>query len=157
MATDTSAQQVPWYEEIALPVLFAEARKVYGEAIHAALAAAGIDDMPPTGARVVGGIRRMGNLRDAALQLGIAKQAASQVIDTLALRGYVQRLPDESDGRRIQIALTPRGEVAAQIVNEAVEAVNRTFEEKIGAEEIRHLRLALGRLVELGHPSPVSD
>jgi DNA-binding MarR family transcriptional regulator len=140
-----------WYEELVLPVLLAEARRTYGVAIRRALVAAGFDDMPRSGARVVGSIARDGGtpLSEVAAARSVSKQAASQLVDTLVTRGYVVRVPDEDDRRRLSIALTDRGTAAAAEIRKAVDAVDAAFEEAVGRDEVVRVRAALGALVEL--------
>jgi DNA-binding MarR family transcriptional regulator len=140
------------HEELVLPVLLAEARRTYGSAIRRALVAAGFDDMPRAGARVVGGIARYGSaqLGDVAASHTISKQAVSQLVDTLVARGYVARLPDETDRRRLVVALTERGAAAAEEIRGAVEAVDDAFEQAVGVDEVVRVRAALGALVLLG-------
>ena len=140
------------YEELVLPVLLAEARRTYGSAIRRALAAAGFDDMPRAGARVVGGIARGGGtpLREVAVAQAVSKQAASQLVDILVTRGYVVRLPDAGDRRRVSIALTDRGEAAAAEIRSAVDAVDAAFEQAVGRDAVTQVRAALGALVALG-------
>lgn len=146
MASDQKA----WYQEIVLPVLLDEGRKTYGKAIRSALAAAGFDDMPRAGARIVGGIAREGiNVRDVAQFNGVSKQAASKLVDTLVLRGYLERVPDEADRRRTSIGLTERGRAAAHEVRSAVEQVDARLAAAIGADGAARLRAALGALISL--------
>jgi DNA-binding MarR family transcriptional regulator len=147
-----------WYDELVLPVLLAEARRTYGTAIRRALAAAGFDDMPRAGARVVGGIARDGGtpLREVAIAQAVSKQAASQLVDTLVARGYVVRVPDEDDRRRLSIALTDRGRAAAAEIRSAVDAVDTAFAEAVGPGEVARVRAALGALVALRPGEPES-
>jgi DNA-binding MarR family transcriptional regulator len=147
------ADEPAWYEELSLSVLLAEARRTYGSAIRRALAAAGFDDMPRAGARVVGGIARHGGtpMREVALMHAVSKQAASQLVDTLVSRGYVVRMPDDEDRRRLSVALTERGVAAAAEIRRAADAVDGALERAIGAGEVARVRAALGTLVELRH------
>jgi DNA-binding MarR family transcriptional regulator len=141
-----------WYEELVLPVLLAEARKAYGDAIRAALADAGFDDVPKAGARVLGGIARYGgHVRDVAAAIGVSKQAASKLLDALVIRGYVERAWDEEDRRRMVLTLTDRGRAAAAEIAAAVAGVDSDLEQRIGAGEVVRMRAALGGLVELRH------
>lgn len=150
--------EVEWYDELVLPVLLAEARRTYGTAIRRALAAAGFDDMPRAGARVVGGIARDSGmpLREVAVAQAVSKQAVSQLVDTLVVRGYVVRVPDGDDRRRLSIALTDRGRAAAAEIRGAVDAVDTAFVEAVGPAEVARVRAALGMLVALrpGEPEP---
>ena len=151
----------PWYADLVLPVLLGAARTTYGEAIRSALGQAGFHDMPRSGARAVGGIARNGaNLRNVAEELGISKQAASQLVDVLVLRGYCQRIPDADDRRRISVGLTERGRAAAVEINRAVSRVDRALVDRFGEQRVRDLREVLGGLAALGdeleaqhHPS----
>ena len=55
-------------------------------------------------------------------ELGISKQAVSQLIDTMVMRGYLERTPDAEDRRRMLLHLTPRGRAAATVAWEAATA-----------------------------------
>jgi DNA-binding MarR family transcriptional regulator len=146
----------PWYDEVVLPMLLAAGRVTYGNAIREALFAAGFDDMPRQGSRIVGGIARTNsNLRDVSGLLGVSKQAASQLVDTLVMRGYVQRIPDTEDRRRMEVGLTDRGRAAAREINEAVNGVDAELLSRVGAKDLAATRSVLGALVELARDSHV--
>jgi DNA-binding MarR family transcriptional regulator len=146
----TDAAETPWYVDFALPVLLGEARKAYGQAIHGALAAAGYTDVPRTGPRVLGGLARAGApLRDVAEELGVSKQAASQLVDALVLRGYVTREPDPEDRRRMVVVLTERGRGAAEVVRGAIGRVDGALAEQVGADDVLALRRASGALCRM--------
>ena len=73
-----------WYDDLATPALLRGARDVYGAAIRTALADAGCDDMPRNGSFVVGAIARNGSpLSEIITHLGLSKQRAGQLVDTL--------------------------------------------------------------------------
>jgi DNA-binding MarR family transcriptional regulator len=142
-------------EDLVLPVLLGMGRQVYGAAIRDRLAEAGITDMPRTGARVIGGLARDGGYaRDIASGAGVSKQAVSQLVDTLVLRGYVERVPDEEDRRRVVIRLTERGQAAADEIRAAVESVDAALLAEVGAEDVEHTRATLAALARIGHPCP---
>src|ERR1700753_3843995 len=96
-----------WYEDVSLPSLMREAREFYGAAVRQALADAGCDDVPRNGAFVLAGLNRSGSetrfspQADVVASLGLSKQAASQLIDTLVLREYLERRIDPEDRRRM--------------------------------------------------------
>ena len=101
------------------------ARGSYGQAVRRSLAIAGYDDLPRNGAFVLGGMaNRGGSAADMIRGLGVTKQAASQLIDTLVLRGYLTREVDAEDRRRLTITLTERGRGAAETVRGAVESID---------------------------------
>jgi DNA-binding MarR family transcriptional regulator len=139
-----------WHEDLILPALLTEGRKVYGEAIREALRRAGFDDVPRVGARVLGGIARNGGyVRDIAKAFGVSRQAASKLIDVLVERGYVNRQPDDADRRRAVLELTARGKLAAREIRGAVEGVDSQLERRVGRDEVARMRSSLGALVEL--------
>ena len=82
----------PADDEDPIPVLLRAARGSYAQAIRAQLAPEGIDDLPRNGPFVLGGMANWGgSATDLIDALAISKQAASQLIDTLVLRGYLTR------------------------------------------------------------------
>ncbi|HEY2332131.1 MAG TPA: MarR family transcriptional regulator [Acidimicrobiales bacterium] len=150
METSHEHDAAPWYVDFVLPVLLAEARKSYGREIRSNLTAAGFTDMPRNGARVVGGIARSGRpMGDVVAELGVSKQAASQLVDTLVLRGYLLRVPDPEDRRRMNLDLTDRGRDAAEEVRAAVDGVDAALLAAVGPEAVLSLRRALAVLAEL--------
>jgi DNA-binding MarR family transcriptional regulator len=143
-----------WYEDLVLPVLLGAGRATYGRAIRQGYAEAGFDDIPKLGPRLLGGIRRfggsVGSVGDVARDFGVSKQAASKLIDTLVIRGYVERGTDPEDRRRLTLELTERGREAADIGWAASDRIDRELEETVGAAAIAQMRETVGTLVSLG-------
>jgi DNA-binding MarR family transcriptional regulator len=133
----------------ALVWLIHDARAVYREAVRRALADAGCNDVPRNGAFVLAGLGhptrgpRFRSQADVVAALGLSKQAASQLIDTLVLRDYVVRRVDPDDRRRMEVHVTERGQLAADAVHAAMEQVNMTVSQLLTAEELRGLRAGL--------------
>jgi predicted ArsR family transcriptional regulator len=74
---------------------------------------------------VLGGTANFGgSAADMIGALGVTKQAASQLIDTLVLRGYLDREVNPDDRRRMTINLTERGRAAAGAVRAGIESVD---------------------------------
>ena len=137
-------------DEVGIPPLLRAARGSYGHAIRAELEAVGYDDLPRNGAYVLGGIvNHGGSAGDLVRQLGVSKQAASQLIDTLVLRGYMGREVDPDDRRRVRIEVTERGRAAAAAVRRGVLAVDMELAEAISAEEMAGLRAGLIALCDI--------
>lgn len=154
MADETvTGGEAQWWEELVLPVLLAEGRVTYGRAIRAGYAEAGFDDIPKLGPRLLGGMLRfggsVGGASDVARDFHVSKQAASKLIDTLVVRGYIERGEDPEDRRRLSLELTDRGRAAAEVGWEETERIDRELEEKVGAEAVFQLRRTLGALVSL--------
>jgi len=126
------------------------ARSTYAAEIRKELNEADCGDLPRNGSFVVGAIARDGSpLGDVIAHLGISKQAAGQLVDTLVVRGYLERRPDPDDRRRLTVALTPRGELAATAGRDAVERVDARLAEKVGVDDYVRTRRTLGALIDL--------
>lgn len=140
------------YDDVVLPSLLGAARRTYVTAIRASLATSGFDDMPRSGSAVLGRIARSGhNLRDVASDLAVSKQAASQLVDALVARGYVERTPDPDDRRRVTVGLTERGHAAAVEIRMAVEQIDAELATKVSHDDMARTRAVLGALVNMGH------
>jgi DNA-binding MarR family transcriptional regulator len=126
------------------------ARNTYALAIREALAEAGCDDIPRDGVFAISAIGdadvSAGDLQRA---LGVSKQAVSQLLDTLVLRGYVQRSIDAVDRRRMRLTLTGRGESVAAACQEAVDRLERRITQIVGASHVAHTQATLTALIEL--------
>jgi len=141
-----------WFAGMAFPALLRAARQTYGSAVRAALADAGCDDMPRDGSYVIAAISRTGAPLSRVISgLGVSKQAAGQLVDTLVTRGYLDRDTDPDDRRRLTISLTERGQAAAAVIRAAVGQVDADLIRRVGPERVAHARAALAALIEAGH------
>jgi DNA-binding MarR family transcriptional regulator len=144
---DVPLQHVPW------PALLRQARRTYGTAMRAALARAGHGDIPANGLHVIGGLALgaggvpVGRL---AAELGITKQGAGQLVETLVARGYLVRTPKEGDRRQLVVALTERGHAAAAVQMEAGRTIDAALADAVGPADLDGARRALGALIEIG-------
>ncbi len=144
-----------WFDEISIPALLRAARSTYGKAIRESLQVAGFDDIPRNGSFVIAGAARTGApLGDVVKALGMSKQAAGQLVDTLVARGYLDRTVDPDDRRRLTVTLTDRGLAAAQAIRTAVDDIDAALLADVGAEHIARTRATLASLItagDLGH------
>jgi DNA-binding MarR family transcriptional regulator len=144
--------------DVAFAALLRAARMTYGSAIRAALADAGCDDIPRNGSYVIGAIARTGAPLSAVIRdLGVSKQAAGQLVDTLVSRGYLDRTVDADDRRRLTVTLTERGLFAATVIRSAADRVDTDLVGRVGAEHVAHTRATLAALIDAnrgagGHP-----
>jgi DNA-binding MarR family transcriptional regulator len=137
-------------DALPLPALLRAARQVFSREIRAALAEASCADLPPNGPFVLGAIARTGApLADVIRQLGVSKQTAGQLVDTLVARGYLDRRPDPADRRRAMLSLTSRGEAAAGEISDAVAQVEASLAERVGERRMMYTRQTLAALVEV--------
>lgn len=135
---------------VSLPALLRGARGSYAHTITAFLARAGCDDMPQNGPYVLGGMaRRQASAADMVHGLGVTRQAASQLIDTLVVRGYLSREVSPADRRRLLITLTDRGCAAAAAIRAAVAQVDEQLSVMISPAELAGLRAGLAALAAI--------
>ena len=145
-------------DEIVLPALLRAARGAYGNAVRTELVHAGYDDMPRNGAFILGGMaNRGGSAGDLVRQLGVSKQAASQLVDTLVLRGYLERRVNADDRRRMDIEVTDRGRAAAKAVRTAVESVDGELATRLSPAELAGLRTGLVALIEIREEAEATE
>lgn len=134
-----------------MPVLLRMARSAYSRGIRRHLKEAGLDDLPRNGPYIVGGMADHGGRpADLVEELGITKQAASQLIDTMATRGYLEREGVPGDRRRISIQLTERGRRAAAAVRHGISEVDTRLSEALSREQMEGLRAGLTALAHIG-------
>jgi len=139
------------FRTTSLAALMRAARSSYAAAIRAPLAESGFEDIPRDG---VFAIATIGLTEVSGGQLGrwlgVSKQAVSQLLDTLVLRGYVERSIDPMDRRRMRLTLTDRGTQVAALCRTAVERVERRVAEIVGTAHVEHTRATLLALIDLG-------
>ena len=147
---DNVAGVVTSPDDVVIPALLRTARRAYGQAIRQRMADTDFDDMPRNGPFVLGGMANRGGTPGALIRdLGITKQAASQLIDTLVLRGYLEREVNTDDRRRLNIVLTDRGRAAAAAVRAGVEQVDAELAHRISPAQLEGLRAGLVALCDI--------
>jgi DNA-binding MarR family transcriptional regulator len=82
-------------------------------------------------------------LTDLAERARMTKQSVGEVTSDLEQRGYVERIPDPSDGRAKIIRLTERGRAAQAFSIGLIDEVEQEWAERFGAERVAALREAL--------------
>lgn len=138
-------------KEIVTPALIRAARETYRGAIRKSLAEAGFDDLPRNGPFVLGAMVNFGiPSSEVVRDLRVTKQAASQLIDVLVLRGYLERVTDPDDRRKVNLKPTERGRAAALATQSAVRSVDRELARRHTAEEVETFRSCLMTLIGIG-------
>lgn len=142
----------PRLHDIVMPALLRHARTTYGGAMRRALDHAGFDDIPANGLYVIGGLAL--GAEDVPLSaliqdLRISKQAAGQLVDTLVMRGYLERQVDADDRRRLIVRLTERGTAAAVVQGKARDAVEAKLAMRVSADDIAAARRVLSALIDI--------
>jgi DNA-binding MarR family transcriptional regulator len=137
-------------DDIVLPALLRAARTTYGSAIRKAVVDAGFEDLPRNGAFVIGAISRSAPLATIIRGLGVSKQAAGQLVDTLVLRGYLLRREDAQDRRKLTVSLTSAGAEAAGIIRKATASVDVKLKKRMGEKSVAEARKVLFALIAIG-------
>jgi DNA-binding MarR family transcriptional regulator len=136
--------------DVPIPALLRAARGAYGHAIRGRLAAAGLGDLPRNAPYILGGMANHGvPVSQLVRELGVTKQAAGQLVDTLVVRGYLERRADETDRRRVTLELTERGAAAAAEVRAGVLAIDERLAELLTDAEVEGLRKGLVALTTI--------
>ncbi|MCF4137626.1 MarR family winged helix-turn-helix transcriptional regulator [Streptomyces sp. Tue 6430] len=91
---------------------------------------------------------------ELAAHLGVTKQAASQFVDELVRKGYVERRPHPVDARARLVVLTERGWDCTRAAEEAAADAVRAWAEVLGEDEVRLLCDRLGRIAPSGPLRP---
>jgi DNA-binding MarR family transcriptional regulator len=150
--TKTTLRQIPitGLFEIASEALFAEFRDE--------LDAAGYADVRPTHGCVFRFVREDGmRPTELAALAGLTKQSIGEIVDDLAARGYVQRVPDPADRRAKLICLTEKGEAAQRVGFRLFAELERRWADRYGAERIGAMRELLEEIAATEAPDAVPE
>lgn len=121
--------------------------------IFQGLAAAGYDDITPAQARVFQRIAAGGSrLTDLAEQAGVTKPTAGFLVDQLERAGYVERVPDPSDGRARLVKVAERGARSVEASRAIVAEIEAEWTAHLGERRMAQLRRLLTDLREITDP-----
>ena len=139
---------------LSIPELMRVARGTYKRAIDERLAACGFEDLPNPGGYLLAYLANdEESVPDRIEGLGIKKRELSQLVDALALRGYITRTIDPTNGT-VFLALTDRGRAAQQVSFEAACGVDAELERRLTDAEMAGLRRGLAVLGEIKQALP---
>jgi DNA-binding MarR family transcriptional regulator len=86
---------------------------------------------------------------ELAARLGVSQQAVSKTTAELAAAGYVQRIPDATDGRVRRIGLTDRGHAAVRDAREVRAELVARLTDRLGADRVESARRTLLAALDL--------
>lgn len=143
-------------ENVALSALVITTSGHLVDEINRRVRSAGFADLRPTHGfaftRIAAGDA---GITEIAEHLEVTKQAASQLVDELARKGYVEKRPRPSDARAKLVTLTASGWAATRAADEAAAEVIDQWRELIGDEAVSRMRRDLARVTPPGRPRPV--
>ena len=144
--------------DLPIPALLMSAKQAAVAELHERLTAEGHETIREGHGCVFGFIQTEGSrLTYLAEQSGLTKQAVGEVVDDLQRLGYLERVPDPSDGRAKLVRLTDQGAGARAIGRSILDEIEERWAEQIGEERVATMREALEELHALatGHaPTP---
>ena len=88
------------------------------------------------------------SLGDVAELLGVTKQAASKLVDSMQAAGYAERVADPDDARGRRVRLTARGRRALDAVEQIYRALETEWAALIGPRRLESLRRDLTHVLQ---------
>jgi DNA-binding MarR family transcriptional regulator len=85
---------------------------------------------------------------EVAAVIGQSRQNATRIADSLEQRGYVQRILDDGDRRRVVLQLTPLGHGYAEAFTEVVEELEREVAALVDQADLYRAHRVLGTIVD---------
>lgn len=133
-------QRTSVYDTLLIGALLAIPTQLISRRVAAALQEQGFTDYRQTYQPVFQWCRPEGSrLTELAERIGVTKQSMGEIIDVLEQRGYVERVPDPTDGRAILIRRTERGWEVNRIARQVVEQIQQEWAEALGQEQFTSL------------------
>ncbi|MET9439513.1 MarR family winged helix-turn-helix transcriptional regulator [Streptomyces sp. NPDC006610] len=124
--------------------------------IHDGVTARGFEGLRPAHGFAFARIAAGGaTVTDVAAHLGVTKQAASQLVDELVRKGYVERRAHPEDARARMLVLTERGLACTRAAEEAAAEAVGAWAGVLGEGELRALGERLARMAPGGPVRPV--
>ena len=123
-----------------LGILLFVANRALEQRAFDAVVAAGITDITLAQARIAARIAPDGSrVSDLAEQARVTKQSAASLVEQLERAGYVERVPDPTDGRARLVRLTSRLRQVARVADAEVDAVLTEWADRVGEDRLEQL------------------
>ncbi len=124
------------------------------DGIQEGLAARGFTDIRPAHGYVFAALSTDMTTAGLAVALGITKQGAGQLVDTLVERGYIRRQPDPRDGRAQLLVLTERGHACTQAAERAASDVVKSWHGQVSKADFAQFTHVLHTIAKPGPLRP---
>ena len=143
-------------ELLALPLLLFSASVTLVDTINEGVRARGFAGVRPAHGFAFVSIGSEGaSIAEIGEHLGFTKQAASQLVDELLRRGFVQSEPHPRDARAKLITLTEQGRAVTRAADEASIEAGRAWAEVLGEERVRGLIADLAQVARATKLKPL--
>lgn len=135
--------------EVNVGRLLLQGFELFRKRIVAGIEAAGFTDLRPADTRVFRNLDPAGvRITDLADRAGVTKQAISQLVQDLEVRGYLVRRPDPEDGRCKRVHPTEAGRGVIRAARASRRRLEEAWRGELGEEGLSSLRALLTRLLE---------
>ncbi|WP_432155657.1 MarR family winged helix-turn-helix transcriptional regulator [Streptomyces sp. bgisy153] len=142
-------------EALALTAALLSAAGDLTQRIHDGVVARGFEGVRPAHGFVFARLAPQGaTVTEVATHLGVTKQAASQLVDELVRKGYVERRVHPGDARARLVVLTERGWECTRAAEQAATEAVSAWAGMLGEGEVRALRESLSRIAPYGPIRP---
>lgn len=139
--------------ELPASLLMFIASRNTADRIFTAVQAAGYEDVTLAQSRLMMNVDPGGTrLSVLAERAQIAKQTATALVDKLEKAGYVERMPDPSDGRARLVRMTEKAKAVLPLARAEEARIEAEWTAHLGVERMRALREALTSLREITDP-----
>ncbi len=139
-----------------LPVLLLSAARTLVDGIDAGVRARGFTDLRPAhGFAFVRLAPDGATVGQLAEHLDVTKQAASQMVEELVTKGYVERRPHPQDARARLVVLTARGWACTRAADEAATELLQPWADALGPRRLAALRADLSRVATAKRVRPL--
>jgi hypothetical protein len=148
-ATIRRVPQIHSQNDVPIPQLLRQARGTYALAIRIHLSSHGYGDLARSGNYVVTGLEDGVSVETLMSEMDLDADEQEEILGLLLEGGYIE--PDLSEQAEFAMALrnTERGIHAAEVVREAVSAVNDELLQMLTPEELIGFKAALAALGEI--------
>lgn len=142
-------------DQIPLPGLLDMASEALFAEFRVELIEAGYGDIRPTHGCVFRFVHDEGmRLTELSSLARMTKQSIGEIVDDLAGRGYVERIPDPEDKRAKLIRLTGKGEQAQATGRALFARLEQRLADRYGSDRIADLRELLEAIATQAAPQP---
>jgi DNA-binding MarR family transcriptional regulator len=118
--------------------------------VNQALVSAGFEDITPSHQSVFRHLPTDGaRITELAESAQITKQSMGALVRQLEQGGYLERVPDPTDGRAVLIRRTERGWDVERVARESIARLEKKWAEELGASRMQQLWTLLDELVEV--------
>ena len=142
-------------EALALTAVLLAAAGDLTRRIHDGVEARGFEGRPAYGFAFTRLAPDGATVTELAAHLGVTKQAASQLVDELVRKGYVERRAHPVDARARLLVLTERGWECTRAAEAAAADAVQAWVEVLGEGEVRVLCDRLARIAPYGPLRPI--